>query len=129
LIFVEGKRPGQITTPRREILATNEIGPHRVTFGSQTIEHSPEINEQIETGFVAEGRLLLAERAKPAQEMRVAAQLGEAEELGESRAEVGKESAYSRSILVHRAESQGEGQRLELSFEDLLEAGLSVHEI
>ena len=34
LIFVEGKRPGQITTPGRQILATNEIRPQGVPVDS-----------------------------------------------------------------------------------------------
>ena len=60
----------------------------------------------------------------------MAAQLGELVKLGESRAEMGKESAGGRSISLHGAGPQGEGAGLDMACEDLFEAGRGwVHEI
>jgi hypothetical protein len=62
--------------------------------------------------------------------MGMAAQLGEFVKLGESRAEVGKESVRGRSISLHRGGPQGEGEGLDMACEDLFEAGRGwVHEI
>ena len=62
--------------------------------------------------------------------MRVAAQLGETENLRESRAEVGEPAASGRAILLHCAGPQRESQRLEVGFKDVFEARPeSVHEI
>jgi hypothetical protein len=58
--------------------------------------------------------------------MGIAAQLRELVKLGESRAEMGKEPVDGRSISLHRAGPQGEGEGLEMAGEDLFEASGSL---
>ena len=60
----------------------------------------------------------------------MATQLGELVNLGESPAEIDKESVRGRSISLHRGGPQGEGEGLDMASEDLFEAGAGwVHEI
>jgi hypothetical protein len=62
--------------------------------------------------------------------MGITAQFGELMNLGESGVEMGEEAASSIPILVHRAGPQGEGESLDMRFEDLFEAGSGLtHEM
>jgi len=70
---------------------------------------------------VAQGVLLFTERAEPAEQMRIAAQLREPSKLGEGGAEISQEVAQCSSIVVYGSGAEGEGERLDLRFEDLFE--------
>jgi hypothetical protein len=62
--------------------------------------------------------------------MGIAAQLREAANLWEGSTEIGEEAAPGRSIFRHCVRPQSEGERLDMCFEDLFEAGPGwVHEI
>jgi hypothetical protein len=130
LVLLEGERPGKIVGWWRKVLPPNEIGKKGVTVGGQIVQQAPETNEMMDAGSVAEGRLLFAQAAEPAEEMGITAELRELANLGESSAEIGKESVRGRSISLHRGGPQGEGERLDMACEDLFEAGPGwVHEI
>ena len=47
--------------------------------------------------------------------------------LREGSAEIGKEAARDNAILNYRAWSKGEGERPDLSLEDLFQAGLALN--
>jgi hypothetical protein len=55
--------------------------------------------------------------------MGIAAELREPANLREGLAEIAEEAMDGRSICAHSVGSQGEGQCLDLCFEDLLERG------
>ena len=62
--------------------------------------------------------------------MGIAAQLREAANLWEGSAEIGEEAAPVDRYSVHCVGPQGEGERLDMCFEDLFEAGPGrFHEI
>ena len=106
---------------RREIFVTDEVGLNGVPVGGQILEQPPEMNEMLDAGPVAQGWLFFTQRTEPTEEMGVAVELRGPANLWEGRMEVGEEAAYGRLILNHRARPQGEGERLDLRFEDLFE--------
>jgi len=55
------------------------------------------------------GRIFLTEAVEPAEQMGIAAQLGELSQLREIRLEIGEEVTDNTAIAVRRAESQGGG--------------------
>jgi hypothetical protein len=121
LILLRGKRSGKIVGLWREVFSTNERGLQGVAVGGEIVQQPAETNEVLDAGFVAEGRLLFTQRAEPAEQMGIAAQLGEPANLRESGAEISEEAARSRSIVVDRARPQSEGKRLDMSFQELFE--------
>ena len=108
---------------RREVFATDEVERNGVPVGGQILEQPPEINEMVDAGFVAQARLSFTQRTKPTEEMGIAVELRGPANLREGHTEVGEEGAYGRLILNHGARPQGEGECLDLRFEDLLERG------
>ena len=76
-----------------------------------------------DAGHVAQGWLFFAQRTEPTEEMGIAVELRGPANLREGRTEIGEEGAYGRLILNHGARPQGEGECLDLRFEDLLERG------
>lgn len=74
--------------------------------------------------WVAQGRLPFTEPAEPAEQMRIAAQLREPPKRWEGGAEISQEVAHRRSIVDYGAGAEREGERLDLRFEDLFQAGL-----
>jgi len=79
-----------------------------------------------DAGLVTQGRLLFAQPAEPAKQMRVAVQLRELAHLRESSAEIAEEAASGGLILIHRAGPGGQGEGLDVAFKDLFEAGLAL---
>jgi hypothetical protein len=76
---------GQRSGAQREILGENESGLQRMALGGKIVEEAPE-GEQIDTArAIRQGRILFAERANPAEQMGVAAQLRQAKYLREIR--------------------------------------------
>ena len=83
----------------------------------------------MDAGYVTYGWLFFAHRAEPTNEMRIAAQLGEAANLRESGTEVGEEAVRRTSICFHGARLQAEGERLDLILKDAFELGtVTAHE-
>src|ERR1700716_3736418 len=82
------------------------------------------MKEATDTGFVAQERLLFAQGAEVAEQMRIAAQLGGRAQLRESCVEIRQETACGTSILVYRAGSKREGERPDLPVQYLFQIGL-----
>jgi len=70
-----------------------------------------------------QGWLLFAQRAKPAEQVRIAAELGGTANPWESASKISEEAANGTSILPHGAGAQGEGEGLEMNFQDAFELG------
>jgi hypothetical protein len=107
---------GQRSGAQREILGENESGLQRMALGGKIVEEAPE-GEQIDTArAIRQGRILFAERANPAEQMGVAAQLRQAKYPREIRLEKGEETAGSGSIVSRRS-----GERLNPGVKDRLD--------
>lgn len=78
-----------------------------------------------DASFVARGWLLFTQPAEPTEQMRVAAQFGDLAKLWEVGAEIRQKSACHVSIVVDRAGPKSEGERPNLRFESLFQAGLA----
>ena len=83
LVLLERKRSGKIARLRWEVFAADEVGWNGMAVGRQILQHSPEANEIVEAGCVAQWRLLFAQPTEPAEKMGIAAQLREAVNLWE----------------------------------------------
>src|SRR5437879_12826211 len=94
-----GKRWREIGGGGREIFAANQVGLERMTVIGQVLQQTSEPDQIIQAGCGAQVRVLIAQRAEPAQEMGVAAQLRKLAHFGESRGEIGEESAVYVSIV------------------------------
>jgi hypothetical protein len=88
LILLRGERSGQIAGFGREVFSTNEIGLNRVAIGGQIAQQPADLEEALDAGFVFQRWLLFTEPAEPAEQMRIAAQLGEPTKPGEGGAEI-----------------------------------------
>ena len=78
----------------------NEIGRNGVAVGGQVVQQPAQPDEVMVARGVAQGVLLFTERAEPAEQMRIAAQLREPSKLGEGGAEISQEVAQRSSIVV-----------------------------
>ena len=119
LILVWGKRSGQVMVAKGEVLAANQIRGKGMTVVGQVTQQTAEQDQIQLAGCVAERRPLLAEKAEPAQQMRIATQLGGLMQVGEVGVKVSKESMHTRAIFLHRARPEGGGKPLNLGFQDL----------
>src|SRR5260370_751841 len=63
------------------------------------MEQTPELEQVVLATARGQGRILFAEAAEPAEQMGIAAQLGEMEQLREIRLEIGEEAMGSHSIV------------------------------
>jgi hypothetical protein len=126
LIVLEGERPWQVTGSGREILTTNKVRPKGMEVGRQILQQSPETKEMLEADFIAQGRLSFAQPAEPAEQMGIAAQLGESGQVRKGGLEIGEEVACCTPIVGHRAGPQGGGERLEMSFKEAFELGSTL---
>ena len=61
---------------------------------------------------------MLADAAKPAEQVRIAAQFGEARQLRKIRLEIGEKATSGDSIAAHRLGSQGDGESLDTGVKD-----------
>src|SRR5207302_2860139 len=84
LILVWGKRSGQVMVAKGEVLAANQIRGKGMTVVGQVTQQTAEQDQIQLAGCVAERRPLLAEKAEPAQQMRIATQLGGLMQVGGS---------------------------------------------
>jgi len=101
---------------RREILAEDQPGLQRMTRRGQVAEQAAE-NHQIDSARgKGQRRILFAEVAEPAEQMGIAAQLGDLEHLRKIGLEIGEEAMDRRSIG-----SVGSRKSLDAGVKDLLE--------
>jgi hypothetical protein len=109
---------GQWGTPRlrREILGKDQAGLQRMARGGQVAEQAAE-NDQVDPARTRrQRRILFAQGAEPAEQMGIAAQLGELEQLREIRLEISEEAMDRRSIGA-----VGSRKSLDAGLKDLLE--------
>jgi hypothetical protein len=69
------------------------------------------------------GRLSFTQRAEPAEQMRIATELGEPTKLWAGGTEISQEVARRGSIVAYRVGAKREGEHLDLRFQDLFQAG------
>jgi hypothetical protein len=84
LILFKRERPGEILISRWEVLAANQIRLERVALGRQIFQQTAEAEQVKPARSVAQGRILLAQETEPTEQMRIAAEFGEAADLGKS---------------------------------------------
>jgi hypothetical protein len=82
----------------------------------KVVEQAAETDQVDPARARGQGRILFAQAAEPAEQMGIAAQLGELEHLREIRLEIGEEAMGSHSIV-----SMGSRQSLDAGVKDLLE--------
>ena len=83
---------------RREILRQDQSGLQGMAHGGKVVEQAAE-NDQVDpASLIGQARILLAEAAEPAEQMGIAAQLGEMEHIREIRLKIGKEAVDGCSI-------------------------------
>src|SRR5229473_6253190 len=109
---------GLLVAPRlwREILGEDQPGLQRMTRRGQVAEQAAE-NDQIDSARGrGQRRILFAQAAEPAEQMGIAAQLGDLEHLRKIGLEIGEEAMDRRSIG-----SVGSRKSLDAGVKDLLE--------
>lgn len=99
-----------------------------MTVVGQVPQQTSELDQIMQAAFSAQGRVLIAQRAEPAQEMGVTAQLRELAHFGERRVEIGEEAVGCASIVAHGVGAEGGGEYAEVSVKNLLQAkGAAAH--
>lgn len=116
------KRPWQILRLWRKILATNQAGSNGMTVDSQIVQQAADAEQIGRTGFVGQGRLWFTQQTEPAEQMGIAAELAQPAHLRKGRAKKGQEAANAATITDYSARTQGQGESLDVRFQDLFEA-------
>jgi hypothetical protein len=115
--ILDGAEPRQ----RREILGEDEPWLQGMARGSNLLEQVPEL-EQVSLATARGQRwILFAEAAEPAEQMGIAAQLGELEQLREIGLEIGEEVTSHAAIAGRRAGLQDGRERLDTGVKNLTE--------
>ena len=89
---------------------------------SQIVEQAAEAQQVVSAGFIAQGRILFAHPAEPAEQMGIAAKLHEPADLWEGGVKIAEEAVGHTSIVGDGIAAQSQRQRLDVRFEDLFEA-------
>src|SRR5439155_5292646 len=106
-----------------EVLATDEVPRKGMAIGSQILQQAAETEQKIDAEFVGQRRLWLAQGAEPAEQMGIAAELAESAHARKGSAEIGQEAPRGAAIAADGVGTQRQGETLDVSFEDLVEAG------
>ena len=122
LIVLGRKRSWQVPGLRRKVVATDEVGRKAMAIGGQIVQQPAETDQKVGAGFITQGRLSLAQRAEPAKQMGIAAELAEPAHLRKGRADVGQEAASGATIAAHGVGTQSQSESLDVCFQDLFEA-------
>jgi hypothetical protein len=77
------------------------------------------VEQVVLASAVGQGRILFAEVAEPAEQMGIAAQLGEVEQVREIGLEIGKEVTGHAAIVAHRAGSECGRESLDTHIKNL----------
>jgi hypothetical protein len=85
-----------------------------MALGGKVAEQAAEADEIDSASALGQGRVFLAEAAEPAEQMGIAAQLGELAHLWKIRLEIEEEAMGGDSIV-----SVGSGESLDASVKDL----------
>jgi len=130
LIVFQGKRFGQPSIPRGEVLAANQAGLDGVAVGGQILQQTADVDQVLSAGLVAQWRILFAQATKPAQQMRIAAELRQTAELRKSVMEIAEKTVRRTPVGPQRAGLVSHGEAPDMRFEDLVEVGFGrVHGI
>ncbi len=121
LILLSGKWPRQGVGRARDILAAQQVGEFRQLFRpGQLTEDSAESEEAADAGGGHQGRSLRTQAGHPSQDVRIAAQLLEADDLGMLGGQIDEEVTYDDVVVAsagrgkrgaQRLDSAGEGRR------------------
>ena len=121
VIVLQGERCGQITRQGRQVSDEDESGLDRIAISSQVMEQATKSDQVTAVSRVAQGRLAFTQPAEPAEQVRIAAQLGEPAHLRKGAVEIGEETARDRSVVTHGVGPQGQSQGLNMRCKDVLE--------
>jgi hypothetical protein len=106
---------------RRDIGGNDKAGLHGMAIGVCVVEQAPEL-EQIELASSrGEGWILCAQAVKPAEQMGIAAQLGEGAQVREIGLNIAEKAPSGDSIALYRLRSQGSCKSLNAGIKDLRE--------
>lgn len=122
LIVLWRERSGQILGPWREVLAADEVRLDGVAIGGQIVEPAAEAQQVVSAGFIAQGRILFAHPAEPAEQMGIAAKLREPADSRKGSLKIAGEAVGHTSMVGDGIAAQSQGQRLDVCLEDLFEA-------
>jgi hypothetical protein len=100
--FSSGARLSGERGPRREILRKDQPGLEEMSRGSKIVEQAADKNQIYPASLIGQRRILLAEATEPAEQMGIAAQLGELEYLRKIRLKIGEEAMGGRLIVSVR---------------------------
>ena len=101
-----------------------------MAVGGQILQQTADADQVLSAGLVAQWRILFAQPTKPAQQMRIAAELRQTAELRESVMEIAEKTVRRTSVGPERAGLESQGEALDVRFEDLVEAGFGrIHGI
>jgi hypothetical protein len=75
-ILFRGERSGQVMVANRKVLAANQVRRNGITAVAYIAQQTTEQDETFLASSITQRRPALAKRAKPTQQMRIAAQLG-----------------------------------------------------
>ena len=121
LIMVRRERSGKVMRELREILGEDQAGLQGMVLRCEIVEQTTESVQVMRAADIGQARRFLAEAAKPAKQMRVAAQLGELAQLREIRLEIGEEVMGGVSIAEYGPRFQGGRESLNKVFKHLSE--------
>jgi hypothetical protein len=109
---------GQLGAPRlrRGILGEDQPGLQGMARRGKVVEQAAETDQVDPARARGQGRILFAQAAEPAEQMGIAAQLGELEQRRKIGLEIGEEATDRRSIG-----SVGSRKSLDAGVKDLLE--------
>src|ERR1039457_1111508 len=91
--------------------------------GGQIVQQTAETEQKIDAGSVGQGRLFLAQGAEPGEQMGIAAELAEAAHGRKGSMEKRQEAAGDAAVAADGTGAQGQGESLDVGFEDLLKGG------
>jgi hypothetical protein len=106
---------------RWKILRTNEVAGYLMTIVGQVAQHTAELDEQLAAGVIAQRGILLAQRAEPTEDMRIAMQLRDFVQMGIVCVKISKKPANARAIVCDCVRPQSYGEDLDLGLEYLIE--------
>src|ERR1700681_2438952 len=88
------------------------------------MEQTPEPEQVFLATALGQGRILFAKAAEPAEQMGIAGQLGEVEQLREIRLEIGEEVTRNAAIALRGAGSESGRESLDTGVKNVTEQEL-----
>jgi hypothetical protein len=120
-IDFRGKRYRQILIARREILGQNQGFPNGMTVLGQILEETSHTDYGSPAGSFGERMIVFREVSKPANNMRIALDLGRRVNLWIVSVEVSQKAIDLGPVVFNGCRLQGGGHDLELFLKDSIE--------